>query len=68
MLLDVHVGSERGPDLIDDVAGLEPPTQIVLLSGSGEISPELRVQVAGVLAKPFDLAELSAAVGLVRVG
>ena len=68
ILLDVHLGSESGPDLIDDVAGLELPTRIVLLSGSSEISPDLRAQVAGVLAKPFDLAELSAAVSSVRVG
>jgi DNA-binding response OmpR family regulator len=62
VLLDVHLGNERGLDLIDDIASLELPTRVVLLSGSSEISPELRAQVAGVLGKPFDLAELNAAV------
>ena len=66
-LLDVHLGSERGLDLIDDVASLELPTQVVLLSGSSEISAELRGRVAGVLGKPFDLAQLSAAVAVERV-
>ena len=66
VLLDVHLGAERGLELIDDVESLELPTQIVLLSGSSQISPEQRAKVAGVLGKPFDLAELSATVGLVR--
>jgi DNA-binding response OmpR family regulator len=68
ILLDVHLGNERGLDLIDDLDGLESPARVVLLSGSSEISPELRAQVAGVLGKPFDLAELTAAVQDVRVG
>jgi hypothetical protein len=34
----------------------------VLLSGTSEISPELRGRVAGVLGKPFELGRLAAAV------
>ena len=68
VLLDVHLGNERGVDLIDDIDSLESSTRIVLLSGSSQISPELRAQVAGVLGKPFDLSELTAAVAGVRVG
>jgi two-component system KDP operon response regulator KdpE len=67
VLLDVHLGNERGLDLIDDIDSRESATRIVLLSGSSEISPELRAQVAGVLGKPFDLAELTAAVTSVHV-
>ncbi len=67
-LLDVHLGSECGLDLIDDIDSLELPTQVVLLSGSSQISPELRAKVAGVLGKPFDLADLAAAIAGVRVG
>ncbi|MBA2384997.1 MAG: response regulator [Actinobacteria bacterium] len=67
VLLDVHVGTDNGPDLIDDIESLELPTQVVLLSGSGQISPELRAQVAGVLGKPFDLAELTAAIASLPV-
>ena len=62
MLLDVHLGSEIGLDLLDDIDSLELPTRVVLLSGSSRISPELRARVAGVLGKPFDLAELADAV------
>ena len=68
ILLDIHLGTENGLDLIDDIDSLELPTRVVLLSGSSEIAPELRARVAGVLGKPFDLAELTAAVGPVRVG
>jgi DNA-binding NtrC family response regulator len=67
VLLDVHLGSDNGPDLIDDIESLELPTQVVLLSGSSAISRELRGRVAGVVGKPFDLAQLTAAVAGVRV-
>ena len=62
ILLDVHVGSEDGLELIDEVEALELPIRIVLLSGTSEISPELRGRVAGVLGKPFELGRLAAAV------
>jgi DNA-binding NtrC family response regulator len=67
VLLDVHLGTESGLDLIDDIDSLELPTRVVLLSGSSEIAPELRNKVAAVLGKPFDLSELTAAVGSVGV-
>jgi DNA-binding NtrC family response regulator len=67
VLLDVHLGSESGLDLIDDVDSLELPTQVVLLSGSSQISPDLRARVSAVLGKPFDLAELTAAIASVQV-
>ena len=47
MLLDVHLGSEIGLDLLEDIDSLELPTQVVLLSGSSRISAELRARVAG---------------------
>src|SRR5687768_6104710 len=62
ILLDVHVGSEDGLELIDEVEALDLPIRIVLLSGTSEISPELRGRVAGVLGKPFELGRLAAAV------
>jgi DNA-binding NtrC family response regulator len=67
VLLDLHLGSERGIDLIDDIDSLELPTRVVLLSGSSEVTPELRAKVSAVLGKPFDLADLTAAVGSVHV-
>lgn len=62
ILLDLHVGSEDGLELLDEVEALDLPVRIVLLSGTSEVSPELRSRVAGVLGKPFELGRLAAAV------
>lgn len=62
VLLDVHVGLENGLGLLDDIEGLELPIRVVMLSGTSEISHEVRARVSGVIGKPFDLDELSAAV------
>ena len=55
ILLDVHLGSEDGLELLDEVEALDLPVRIVLLSGTSEVGPELRSRVAGVLGKPFEL-------------
>jgi DNA-binding response OmpR family regulator len=62
VLLDVHVGNEDGLELLDDIESLDLPVRIVLLSGSSEVSPEVRSRVAGVIGKPFELGRLAAAV------
>jgi two-component system response regulator EvgA len=62
ILLDLHVGSEDGLDLLDEVEALDLPIRIVLLSGTSEVGPELRSRVSGVLGKPFELGRLAAAV------
>lgn len=62
VLLDVHVGTGSGLDLLDEIEALELPVRTVVLSGTSEISAELRARVDGVLGKPFALPELSAAV------
>ena len=62
VLLDVHVGSDNGLELLDDIEALELPVRVVMLSGTSEISPDVRARVAGVLGKPFLLEELAAAV------
>jgi DNA-binding NtrC family response regulator len=67
VLLDIHLGSERGLDLLDDIDSLELPTRVVVLSGSSEVAPDLRAKVSAVLGKPFDLAELTAAVASVSL-
>lgn len=61
-LLDVHVGVQSGLDLIDELRALAPPAAIVLLTGSSDVSAELRARVDAVLGKPFALGELSGAV------
>ena len=62
VLLDVHVGNDNGIDLLDDIESLELPIRVVMLSGTSEISPEVRARVDGVLGKPFALEDLAAAV------
>jgi DNA-binding response OmpR family regulator len=62
ILLDRHLGSDDGLELLDEIEALDLPVRVVLLSGSSEVGPELRGRVAGVLGKPFTLDSLSAAV------
>jgi DNA-binding response OmpR family regulator len=60
-LLDIHVGPDSGLDVLDAIeqAGLD--VRVVVLSGTSEISPELRARADDVLGKPFGLGELLAA-------
>jgi DNA-binding response OmpR family regulator len=60
-LLDVHVGPERGLDL-------EPPAAVIMLSGTSEVTPEIRTIVDAVLGKPFALPELTGTVSRVLGG
>ena len=62
ILLDIHVGADDGLELLDEIASLELSTRVVLLSGTSEVGPELRARVDSVLGKPFELAQLTAAV------
>ena len=62
ILLDIHVGPEDGLDLLDEVEALDLPVRIVLLSGTSDVSAELRSRVSGVLGKPFELGRLASAV------
>ncbi len=62
VLLDVHVGSTNGLDLLDDIEALELPVRVVMLSGTSEVSAQVRARVHAVLGKPFTLEALAAAV------
>ena len=62
VMLDIHFGADDGLELLDEIAALELPTRVVLLSGTSEVGPELRARVDSVLGKPFELPRLSAAV------
>lgn len=61
-LLDVHVGSERGLDIVPELRALEPPAAVIMLSGTSEVTPEIRTIVDAVLGKPFALDELTGTV------
>lgn len=67
-LLDMHVGAERGLDLLPELRALEPPAAVVVLSGTSEVTVETRARVDGVLGKPFALDELSETVERVLAG
>jgi DNA-binding NtrC family response regulator len=62
ILLDVHVGPDDGLELLDEIAALELPVRVILLSGTSEVGPALRGRVDEVLGKPFELGKLAAAV------
>ena len=62
ILLDVHVGSDDGLELLDEIEALELPVRVVLLSGTSEVGSALRERVDAVLGKPFELDQLAAAV------
>lgn len=69
VLLDMHLGSESGLDVLDEIDAAELGVRVVVLSGTSDISPELRTRADDVLGKPFALDDLAAAVsGERRVG
>jgi DNA-binding response OmpR family regulator len=55
VLLDVHVGSEDGFALLDQVGA----QRVALFSGSYEADEKRRAQVDAILRKPFRLDELT---------
>jgi DNA-binding response OmpR family regulator len=59
VLLDVHVGSGDGFDLLSHIGA----QRVALFSGSYDPDDERRAKVDAVLRKPFTLAELADTVG-----
>ena len=58
VLLDVHVGAHSGYDLIDSIRD-RGATQIVLMSGTAEVTQADRERVDAVLSKPFEPEDLA---------
>lgn len=58
VLLDVHVGSQSGYDLIEPIRG-RGETPIVLMSGTAELTQADRERVDAVLSKPFEPEDLA---------
>jgi DNA-binding response OmpR family regulator len=59
VLLDLHVGLERGDTLLEELQGSEPRVPVVVVTGSAEVdSGERRLEADAVLAKPFTIDEL----------
>jgi DNA-binding response OmpR family regulator len=68
VLLDRHVGSEDGYELLRELRDRESGIRIALFTGSVEISSEDRKIADAVLAKPFAIDELLSTVqGLAEV-
>jgi DNA-binding NtrC family response regulator len=58
VLLDMHIGNERGHALLDELAGHDPPIPVAVVTGSVELDASERVQADAVLAKPFTIEAL----------
>jgi DNA-binding NtrC family response regulator len=62
VLLDVHVGSEDGFDLLTEIRQDHPETRVVLLTGTAGLDAAQRELADGVLPKPFSLELLASTV------
>ena len=59
VLLDVHVGTDSGVEFADELQRDRPEIAIALLTGSASAPTLDEAAVDAVLAKPFELEELS---------
>jgi len=63
VLLDLHLGSERGETLIEELRAREPRIPVVVVTGSSDLDAgDLRLAADAVLGKPFEIEGLLAAV------
>ena len=59
VLLDLHIGRERGLDLLRELRRDRPEVAVALLTGSPqERSPHEEAKADAVISKPFEIAEL----------
>jgi DNA-binding NtrC family response regulator len=58
VLLDVHLGSESGVALLEEIRRDHPTARVALLTGSVEAPLSDRARVDAVITKPFTLDEL----------
>jgi DNA-binding response OmpR family regulator len=63
VLLDVHVGSESGLDLLRSLRTQAGSPPVILFTGSAKLDDATKAEADGVVAKPFRLEEL---LGVVR--
>jgi DNA-binding response OmpR family regulator len=62
ILLDVHLGSEDGRDLLDELRAAESATRVVMLTGSVEPTGGRFAAADGVVTKPYEPVQLVATV------
>ena len=59
VLLDLHLGNERGLDLLAELRRDRPEVAVALLTGSPQArSPEEEATADAVISKPFEIEEL----------
>jgi DNA-binding response OmpR family regulator len=59
VLLDLHIGRERGLDLLRELRRDRPEVAVALLTGSPqERSPDEEAKADAVISKPFEIDEL----------
>ena len=64
VLLDMHIGNERGATLLEELRRREPRIPVLVVTGSSEVDAgEQPIEADGVLGKPFTIDAL---VGTVR--
>jgi DNA-binding NtrC family response regulator len=61
VLLDVHLGTDDGLELLTEIQQERPAVRVVLLTGTSELAEAVRRLADGVLMKPFTLEQLAAA-------
>jgi DNA-binding NtrC family response regulator len=69
VLLDLHIGRERGDTLLDEMRSREPRIPVVVVSGSTDVDAgEPKIDADAVLVKPFTIEALTRAVGALAGG
>jgi DNA-binding NtrC family response regulator len=60
VLLDLHIGAERGETLLQELLEQEPRIPVVIVTGSSELDAgEVRLPADAVLPKPFTIEALT---------
>jgi DNA-binding NtrC family response regulator len=59
VLLDVHIGSENGIDLLEEIKRDRPELPVVLLTGESGLPADARGRADASFGKPFELSELT---------
>ena len=71
LLLDLHLPEMSGIELLEHLSEVAPNLQVICMTGRDEPEVEQRLAAAGIrgcLRKPFDQADLFAALSLVMTG
>jgi DNA-binding NtrC family response regulator len=58
VLLDMHVGKERGDALLEELRLREPRIPVAVVTGSAEVDSGRAFEADAVIAKPFSIDEL----------